>query len=147
MPAHPTGLEPADFPLVLGCGRTSIPAALREALPNLLRTRYICAMLSKYTTPHMRSPWRLLLGVLCISLILVVGTLSVTHSHVDGKVHSDCSLCVTAHAAVHNAAPPPQIFLSQVFTEFEASGPVARPQSAPQFALFSRPPPADANRS
>ena len=85
--------------------------------------------------------------MLCISLILVVGTLSVTHSHVDGKVHSECSLCVTAHTAVHNAAPPPQIFLSQVFTELEASGPVARPQSAPQFALFSRPPPADANRS
>jgi hypothetical protein len=85
--------------------------------------------------------------VLCVSLILLFGTLSVTHSHVDGKVHSDCGLCVTAHAAVHMSAPPPQIFIAQVFTGLEAVRPVARPQSVPQFALFSRPPPADANRS
>jgi hypothetical protein len=104
-------------------------------------------MLRKLTTSHMRQPWRLLLGVLCVSLILLFGTLSVTHSHVDGKVHSDCSLCVTAHATVHTSTPPPQIFIVQVFTELEAARSVARPQSAPQFALFSRPPPADANRS
>ena len=84
--------------------------------------------------------------MLCISLILVVSTLSVTHSHVDGKVHSGCSLCVTAHTTFHNPAPPPHVFISQVFTEFEAPSPVARPQPAPHFALFSRPPPADANR-
>jgi hypothetical protein len=147
MPAHPTGLYMMSFRLYSDAGRTSILITLREALPNLLRTRYSCAMLSKYATPQVRTPWRLLLGVLCISLILVVGTLSVTHTHADGKVHSECSLCITAHLAVHVSAPPPQIFLSQVFTEFEAARPVARPQSAPLFALFSRPPPADANRS
>jgi hypothetical protein len=102
---------------------------------------------SVFPTPHMRSLWRLFLGVLCISLILVAGTLSVTHTHADGRVHSDCGLCVTAHSAIYVSAPPPQIFVSQVFIEIEASRPVARPQSAPQFALFSRPPPADSNRS
>jgi hypothetical protein len=102
---------------------------------------------SVFPTPHMRSPWRLFLGVLCIALILVAGTLSVTHTHADGRVHSDCGLCVTAHASVHASAPPPQILMSAVFVEIEASRPIARPQSAPQFALFSRPPPADSNRS
>jgi hypothetical protein len=101
---------------------------------------------SVFPTPHTRSPWRLFLGVLCISLILVAGTLSVTHTHADGRVHSDCGLCVTAHAAIHVSAPPTQILISQVFIEIEASRPVARPQSASHFALFSRPPPADSNR-
>jgi hypothetical protein len=102
---------------------------------------------SVFPRPHTRPPWRLLLGVLCISLILVAGILSVTHTHSDGRVHSDCGLCVTAHASVHVSAPPPQILISHVYIEIEASRPVARPQSAPQFALFSRPPPADSNRS
>lgn len=105
------------------------------------------AKLSRFTTSPMRPPWRLLVGALCIALILVSGTLSVTHSHPDGSVHPDCSLCITAHAAVHISAPPAQILVTCVFIGIEAPDPIARPQSDLQFALFSRPPPPDSNRS
>ena len=105
------------------------------------------AKLSDYTTSPMRAPWRLLVGALCIALILVSGTLSVSHSHPDGNVHSDCSLCVTAHAAVQISVPPAEIAVVCVFIAVETPESIARPQSNLQFALFSRPPPADSNRS
>src|ERR1035437_11859 len=105
-------------------------------------------MLATYTTSHMRSPWRLLLGVLCISLVMLGGFLSATHAHAQGDVaHQDCGLCVTAHMVVQAAAPAPQILLVQIIAAVEASRPVARLQFIPQFALYSRPPPADLNRS
>ncbi len=89
------------------------------------------------------SPWRSFLGVLCMALVLMSGTLSVTHSHAHAvDEHGTCGLCVSAHMAVDLTAPAPQIVLIQVFTELEPAAPVARAQSAPHFALFSRPPPA-----
>jgi hypothetical protein len=105
-------------------------------------------MLGKYTTSHMRSPWRLLLGVLCISLIVLGGTLSVTHTHAREDVsHADCGLCVAAHMAVDVAAVPAELFVFHVFTEVEAPRPVTRLPFVPEFALFSRPPPASAHLS
>jgi hypothetical protein len=96
----------------------------------------------------MRSRWQLLVGVLCIALIMVGGVVSATHSHSDGEVtHQDCGLCVTAHMAIQVAVSVTQVCVAQVFTRVEASNPVASFQFAPQFALFSRPPPADLNRS
>ena len=92
--------------------------------------------------------WRALLSVLCISLIVLGGILSVTHTHSKTETsHQDCGLCVTAHMAVQVAVVVTQVTTSQVFTRVETSSPVARPQVTPQFALFSRPPPADSNRS
>ena len=88
------------------------------------------------------------MGVLCISLVMLGGVLSAAHTHSAGDVsHLDCGLCITAHMAVQAAAPAPQILLLQVFAAVEASRPVDRPQFIPQFALYSRPPPADLNRS
>lgn len=96
--------------------------------------------------PPALSPWKSLLGVLCMALVLIGGTLSVTHSHAhDVDQHGTCGLCVSAHMAVDLTAPAPQIVLIQVFTELEPATPVVRPQSAPHFALFSRPPPASAS--
>jgi hypothetical protein len=105
-------------------------------------------MVGKYTKSHTRSPWRVLLGVLCIALIMVGGIISATHSHSRGEAsHQDCGLCVTAHMAVQVAVTVTQVCVAQVFTRVEASSPIASPQFTPQFALFSRPPPADLNRS
>jgi len=105
-------------------------------------------MLGKFTTSHMRSSWRVLLSVLCISLIMLGGVLSATHTHSQGEIsHQDCGLCVTAHMAIQVAVSVTQVCVAQVFTRVEASQPVARTQFIPQFALFSRPPPADWNRS
>jgi len=109
--------------------------------------RYIHAMLSKYTDPRMRSPWKLLLGMLCIALILVCGTLSVTHAHADGRTHADCSLCITAHTVVQASATPAQVFAPHAFTEIEVVCLSFQPQVSSDFSLFSRPPPADSLRS
>ena len=105
-------------------------------------------MLGEFTTSHKRSSWRVLLSVLCISLIMLGGVLSATHTHSQGEIsHQDCGLCVSAHMAIQVAVSVTQVFVSQVFTRIETASPVARPQFIPQFALFSRPPPACLDRS
>lgn len=107
--------------------------------PNL---RYIQGMLGKFTSSRTHAPWRVILGVLCIALILVTGVVSVAHTHAQGASHADCSLCVVAHSAVQAASPAPQVLFLQIVTEVEVTRPLVRRQYVPQFALFSRPPPA-----
>jgi hypothetical protein len=95
----------------------------------------------------MRSPWRLLLGMLCIALVLLGGTLSVTHSHADGIVHGDCGLCITAHSVVPATVPTVHLPVARVLTTVEtavASIPFRRLST---FALFIRPPPVNAHLS
>jgi hypothetical protein len=105
-------------------------------------------MVGKYVKSSTQSRWRLLLGVFCIALIMLGGVITATHSHSHGEVsHQDCGLCVTAHMAVQVAVTVTQVCVAQVFTRVETSNPVASLQFTPQFALFSRPPPADLNRS
>jgi len=94
------------------------------------------------------STWTVLLGILCICLVVAAGVVSATHSHCGGEAsHQDCSLCVTVHMTVQIASSVTQVVTSQVFTRVDASSPVERPQFTPQFALFSRPPPAGLDRS
>jgi hypothetical protein len=105
-------------------------------------------MLRKYTTTHRQSPWKLLAGVLFIALVVLGGCITVTHAHAqESASHPDCGLCVASHLAVQIAAAPPVIVLAPGFTDVEASQPIARPNSVPQFALFSRPPPTGSHRS
>ena len=100
-------------------------------------------MLGQYTASSMRSRWRILLGVLCISLIMVGGVVAATHTHSQREIaHQDCGLCVTAHMAVQVAVTVTHVSVAQVFSPVEASRPVASHDFIPQFALFSRPPPA-----
>jgi hypothetical protein len=100
-------------------------------------------MLGKITMSPVRSPWRVVLGVLCIALVMVGGIVSVTHTHSQREIsHQDCGLCVTAHMAVQVAVTVTQVCVAKVFTRVEASLPVASHDFTPQFALFSRPPPA-----
>lgn len=113
-------------------------------LPLLWTCYYTAVMLRKHTQPLLRSPWRPLLGVLCIALILLAGTLSVTHSHPQGDTpHTDCGLCLTSHMAVQLAAAPPVVVPTQISSNVESYDPIARPQTDTPFALFSRPPPVD----
>jgi hypothetical protein len=55
------------------------------------------------------SGWRSLLGICCILLLIVGASAELNHFHASGGVHSDCSLCVTAHsvaqASVATVAP------------------------------------------
>jgi hypothetical protein len=54
------------------------------------------------------SGWQRLLGVCCILLVLFVASAELNHAHASGRIHPDCSLCVTAHstaqATVHTVA-------------------------------------------
>lgn len=43
--------------------------------------------------------WRRWLGVCCILLLIFGSSVELTHAHDAGKIHPDCSLCVTAHSA------------------------------------------------
>lgn len=100
-------------------------------------------MVGKDTTSRVRSPGSVLLGVLCIVLIAVGGVVAAAHTHSPSEVsHQDCGLCVTAHMAVQVAIAVTQICVVQVFTRVEASRPLDAHDFTPQFALFSRPPPA-----
>jgi hypothetical protein len=94
------------------------------------------------------SPWRVLLGVLCLGLIVLAGTLSVTHSHAqDGPVHADCGLCVAAHATSHTASVAPILQSGQAFIGLIAAAPLFREQAAIEASLYSRPPPSASYRS
>jgi hypothetical protein len=105
-------------------------------------------MLSSFTQPRLRSPWTVFLGILCISLLLVGGLVSAAHNHVAATAsHQDCGLCVSAHMAIQVAASVTQVLVCGVFTSVETVSPLPRRQFLPQFALFSRPPPADSNLS
>ena|ERR1035437_379253 len=117
--------------------------AQEASLPRFLELGYSNGMLGRYTTSHLRSPWRVLLGVLCIALIMVGGVVSATHTHSQREIsHQECGLCVTAHMAIQIAVTVTQVCVAQVFTRVEASCPIASHDFLPQFALFSRPPPA-----
>jgi hypothetical protein len=93
-----------------------------------------------------RSPWKISLVVLCIALLTVGGVLAATHTHTHSDAsHQDCGLCVTAHMAVQVAAAVTYVFVFAVFARIEVACDLVAHESVPQFALFSRPPPADLN--
>jgi hypothetical protein len=96
----------------------------------------------------MRGRWRVLLAVLCISLVMLGGVLAATHTHTHSDVsHQDCGLCVTAHMAIQVAVSVTHVFVFEAFDRIEVARRLSAHSSTPQFALFSRPPPADLNRS
>ena len=96
----------------------------------------------------MRSPWRLLLGVLCIALIMFSGTIAVTHGHLhDSALHADCGLCVAVHASARIESGAPILLATPVFTHLEPTPPAVLPRSVVQSAHYSRPPPAGSPRS
>ena len=94
--------------------------------------------------PRVRAehPWRVLLALLCVLLVVVAGTVQVAHTHADGAdTHSSCSLCAAAHVSVdlvQSPAPAPEVSVIAVLEK----RPAAIVSSALfTFALFTRPPP------
>jgi hypothetical protein len=82
------------------------------------------------------------LGVLCIALVCVMGTVQATHSHPENSTtsHHACSICATAHAGLstQTVASSPvlatsalAIVVAEVFLIFR-----------PVTSQFIRPPPA-----
>jgi hypothetical protein len=91
-----------------------------------------------------QSAWRLLLALLCISLVIACGTIQVVHVHPQGDIsHSDCPLCATAHIGVQVAEPPVALHIAPVISVVEAFVPPMLTQDFFTFALFTRPPPVD----
>jgi hypothetical protein len=39
------------------------------------------------------------LGLCCVLLVILGASAELTHQHNSGRIHPDCSLCVTAHSA------------------------------------------------
>jgi len=100
---------------------------------------------SKTTSP---SRWQLLLSVLCMALVILSGTISVTHSHQQSADdHGSCSLCVTAHAVAQVAATPSQVILVRVFESLIPTAPITRPRTFVHADLYTRPPPVRAHNA
>lgn len=91
-----------------------------------------------------QSAWRLLLAFFCIGLVIVLGTVQAAHSHPDRVFHADCTLCATAHVAVHPSVPPVVLHVTHVESLIESLVLPTRPTATLTFALFTRPPPVDA---
>jgi len=49
--------------------------------------------------PQQNGGWRRLLSLCCILLVIFAGSAELIHEHDSGRIHPDCSLCVTAHSA------------------------------------------------
>ena len=92
----------------------------------------------------MQSSWRLLLALLCISLVVACGTIQAVHVHPQGNIsHSDCPLCATAHVGVQVAEPPVVLHVAPVVSLVEAFVASTLARTLSTFALFTRPPPVD----
>jgi hypothetical protein len=87
-------------------------------------------------------PWRILLALLCVLLVLVAGTVQVAHNHADGADrHADCPLCVAAHATVHIVKTPAAAPSAAVVARVEALLQAVFPSAPTPLSLFIRPPP------
>jgi hypothetical protein len=108
---------------------------------------YTSIRCSVFPTPHMRSPWRLFLGTLCVLLVLLGGTISATHSHANDSIaHGDCGLCAVAHATAKAGTPFVPLVVALVFIRLEVVQTSSRPRTRlSDFALFTRPPPVDSS--
>ena len=91
-----------------------------------------------------QSPWKLLLALLCIALVIACGTIQAVHVHPDGDLsHADCPLCATAHVTVQVVQPPVTLHVAPVVSMVEAYLPAIPSRTLSIFALFTRPPPVD----
>jgi hypothetical protein len=98
-----------------------------------------------FSRPKVQSSWRLVLALLCISLVVACGTIQAVHVHPQGDIsHSDCALCATAHLSVEVAAAPVTLLhVAPVVSIVEAFVAPALARTLSTFALFTRPPPVD----
>ena len=105
-------------------------------------------MPTQLTNLRGRTSWRALLGILCLVFLLVGTTIAASHIHLDSDLsHADCALCATAHTAAAPVATFIAVSGIQVFGALELQQFSSSRQNSFSFALFTRPPPADAHLS
>ena len=86
---------------------------------------------------------RVILAVACVLLVMLTGTVQVVHSHAGGDdSHASCSLCVTAHVAVHLTQAQAPTPAARVVARIETRPPAELPSGSTAFSHFSRPPPS-----
>ena len=88
--------------------------------------------------------WVTILGIVCIALVLFTGILQVTHSHPNGQIDRDCSLCFTAHHTVQAVVAVTLQVSSQPIARLarEQFAPLPRQRFVLKLAI--RPPPVPA---
>jgi hypothetical protein len=89
--------------------------------------------------------WVAILGIVCIALVMLTGILQVTHSHPNGQIDHDCSLCVTAHNAVQIVVAVTLILLSQPVARLDTNNFNPLPRQRFVLKLANRPPPVPAS--
>jgi len=90
----------------------------------------------------MRSLW-MLLAVVCVLLVVLSGTVQVVHSHLGcPDPHANCSLCVTAHVAVHLTQAQAPVASARVVARVMAPQPALLPSGFSAFSHYTRPPPS-----
>lgn len=86
---------------------------------------------------------RAAVAVVCALLVVLAGALQVAHIHpVQAVSHADCSLCVVAHVTLDAGQQPMHPAPSAVATAVEMLSLESDPTASSEFALFTRPPPA-----
>lgn len=99
-------------------------------------------MIHGWLKPREYAPWKLILAVLCLAVVVLGSTAQVAHTHAGGDIsHADCSLCVTAHVVAQVVANPTPLPATLVVCEVTESAPKVRRAWHGTFALFTRPPP------
>jgi hypothetical protein len=95
--------------------------------------------------PKVHSSWRLLLALLCISLVVAFGTIQAVHVHPQGDIpHPDCPLCATAHVGAEVPSAPVTLHhVAPVISALVVVVAPTLPEVLSTFALFTRPPPVD----
>ena len=110
-------------------------------IPSLRLSQVEETLITKGSKSTSHRLWRQLLGILCVTLVLVSTTLQVAHSHPKNLLHADCALCATAHVTAHAVATPAPAVLTMLVGTVQCFPPLSAPHTISTFALFVRPPP------
>jgi hypothetical protein len=86
--------------------------------------------------------WKRLVGILCVFLVLLGGTLEATHSHPSDRIDHDCPLCVAAHSAAQITVFEIQPETVRLVDFIVDPTPLPRRRFV-ALALYIRPPPVD----
>jgi hypothetical protein len=89
-----------------------------------------------------RSSWVRVLGIICVSLVLMSGIAQVAHNHASGQPDHDCALCVTAHHVIQIVAQVSLNLSSRPVAAIAAEPTRDLPRRYFFLKLKSRPPPA-----
>ncbi len=84
--------------------------------------------------------WSRVVSVLCVVMVLLIGTMQAVHVHPDNASRHTCSICSTPNAKLNTAqASPVPVMAALLMTNFEIVAPRIFRPATPNFV---RPPPA-----